>query len=341
MRHYTSRAGDPHRHLHLQVNARVFAAGRWRGLHSVGVVDSIEALNGIGHAAVMCDPEFRAALAAHGYTPRRRHRRDRPARAVRRRVQRPRRPRSPGTSTGTRPSGAASTPARSPARRCGGPGTGGPGPRHGPTRWCPKDGAQLAQRWREELRDLGFTPPTVPSRVHEAMPIGRINRDAVADLALTRLGARRSAWNAADIRGEVERIVAAVDVVAAAGGPARAGRGPHQPRRRRGASRCWPATTCPNTSAHSPHRRSSRSRPTSSPGSRPCRAAGAPLSGRRRRRRTPARPSPAAGGRRRWPAPAAAGRRGRRRGRQDHRPSPPPATCSRCRRVGWWSSPRP
>lgn len=33
VRHYTSRAGDPHRHLHLQVNARVFAAGRWRGLH--------------------------------------------------------------------------------------------------------------------------------------------------------------------------------------------------------------------------------------------------------------------------------------------------------------------
>ncbi len=68
VRHYTSRAGDPHRHLHLQVNARVIAAGRWRGLHSVGVVDSIEAINGIGHAAVMCDPEFRQALAAHGYT---------------------------------------------------------------------------------------------------------------------------------------------------------------------------------------------------------------------------------------------------------------------------------
>ena len=68
VRHYTSRAGDPHRHLHLQINARVFAAGKWRGLHSVGVVDSIEAINGIGHAAVMCDPEFREALAAHGYT---------------------------------------------------------------------------------------------------------------------------------------------------------------------------------------------------------------------------------------------------------------------------------
>src|SRR3954451_1432957 len=41
VRHFTSRAGDPHRHLHLQINARVFAAGAWRGLHSVGVVDSI------------------------------------------------------------------------------------------------------------------------------------------------------------------------------------------------------------------------------------------------------------------------------------------------------------
>ena len=59
VRHYTSRAGDPHRHLHLQVGARVWAAGRWRGLHSVGVVDSIEAVNGIGHAAVACDPGFR------------------------------------------------------------------------------------------------------------------------------------------------------------------------------------------------------------------------------------------------------------------------------------------
>src|SRR4051812_17484728 len=68
VRHYTSRAGDPHRHLHLQINARVFAAGRWRALHTVGVRDFLGAINGIGHAAVACDPQFRAALAAHGYT---------------------------------------------------------------------------------------------------------------------------------------------------------------------------------------------------------------------------------------------------------------------------------
>src|SRR3954453_13954263 len=68
VRHYTSRAGDPHRHLHLQIGARVFAAEQWRGLHTVGVRDFLAAINGIGHAAVACDPQFRAALASHGYT---------------------------------------------------------------------------------------------------------------------------------------------------------------------------------------------------------------------------------------------------------------------------------
>jgi exodeoxyribonuclease V alpha subunit len=68
VRHYTSRAGDPHRHLHLQLGARVFAAEQWRGLHTVGVRDFLAAINGIGHAAVACDPQFRTALAAHGYT---------------------------------------------------------------------------------------------------------------------------------------------------------------------------------------------------------------------------------------------------------------------------------
>ena len=68
VRHYTSRAQDPHRHLHLQLLARVFAAGKWRGLHTVGVRDSLNAINGIGHAAMACDPELNAAFAGHGYT---------------------------------------------------------------------------------------------------------------------------------------------------------------------------------------------------------------------------------------------------------------------------------
>ncbi len=33
-----------------------------------GVRDSLAAINGIGHAAVMTDPQFRAALAGRGFT---------------------------------------------------------------------------------------------------------------------------------------------------------------------------------------------------------------------------------------------------------------------------------
>ncbi len=217
VRHYTSRAGDPHRHLHLQVNARVFAAGRWRGLHSVGVVDSIEAINGIGHAAVACDPEFRRTLAAHGYTL------------------------DPGTGEIAQLApyaGAFSARAAQITRnidryeaawRSEHPDT-EPGPtlrrtwdrrawaQARPDKVVPKDGGELARRWVAELAELGFASltPTVASAAGLGTPIGRVNRDAVADLVLVRLGSRRSSWNAADIRGEVERILAEVDVVTTA-----------------------------------------------------------------------------------------------------------------------------
>jgi exodeoxyribonuclease V alpha subunit len=46
----------------------VWAAGAWRGLHTVGVRDGLDAINGMGHASVMTDPRFRTALADHGYS---------------------------------------------------------------------------------------------------------------------------------------------------------------------------------------------------------------------------------------------------------------------------------
>ncbi|MDP3950572.1 MobF family relaxase [Microbacterium sp.] len=218
VRHYTSRAGDPHRHLHLQINARVFAAGGWRGLHSVGVVDSIEAINGIGHAAVMCDPEFRQALAAHGYTLDRESGEvielapytgafsARAAQITRNidRYEAQWRSEHPGQEPGPALRRTWDRRAWSQAR---------------PDKVVPTDGADLRHRWVAELRELGFTPPRPPKDLAVdgaalGTPIGRVNRDAVVDLVLTRLGARRSSWNAADIRGEVERIVAAVGVVA-------------------------------------------------------------------------------------------------------------------------------
>lgn len=211
VRHYTSRAGDPHLHLHVQINARVFARGAWRGLHSVGVVDSIEALNGFGHAAVMCDPEFRAALAARGYTlddngeiqqlAPYAGRFSQRAAQINRNVDRYEaawRAEHPDQEPGPRLRQTWDRRAWADAR---------------PDKVVPHSGADLVAAWNNELRDLGFTPPTRPV-AEPGLQIGRLNRDVAADLVLTRLGSKRSAWNGPDIRGEAERLIAAVGVVA-------------------------------------------------------------------------------------------------------------------------------
>ena len=212
IRHYTSRAGDPHRHLHLQVNARVWAAGKWRGLHSVGLRDMIEAINGIGHAAVACDPEFRAVLAARGLTmdvetgeieqlaP---YVGEFSARTgqIHRNIDRYEaqwRREHPGEEPGPRLHEAWDRRAWAEAR---------------PDKVAPTDGADLVERWNAELRTLGYHDPTTPA-VLEATQVGRIERDGAADWVISQLGAKRSAWNTADIRGKVEVLLAQTNLVA-------------------------------------------------------------------------------------------------------------------------------
>src|SRR3954471_15867217 len=210
VRHYTSRAGDPHRHLHLQVNARVFAAGKWRGLHTVGVRDSLAAINGIGHAAVATDPQFRAALAAHGY------RLDKTgeirelaeyggpfsARAAQigrnaDRYEREWTQAHPGEHPG-------------PAVRQAWDRRGWAEDR--PDKVTPRPGANVTERWLTELADLGYSHRDIPVDLTTA-PVGGLDRDGAAALVLARLAAARSAWNPADIRGEVEQLIAAEGIV--------------------------------------------------------------------------------------------------------------------------------
>jgi exodeoxyribonuclease V alpha subunit len=212
IRHYTSRAGDPHRHLHLQVNARVFAAGAWRGLHSVGVRDMIEAINGIGHAAVATDPEFRTVLAAHGFTldaetgeveqlapyvgafsarTSQIHRNIDRYEAGWRREHR-------GEQPGPRLREAWDRRAWADAR---------------PDKVVPTNGAELVVRWNDELRALGYRDPAEPVAL-DATQVGWIDRDGAADWAISQLGAKRSAWNAADLRGTVEVLLAQTNLIA-------------------------------------------------------------------------------------------------------------------------------
>jgi exodeoxyribonuclease V alpha subunit len=212
IRHYTSRAGDPHRHLHLQINARVWAAGAWRGLHSVGVRDMIEAINGLGHAAVATDPEFRAAVAARGFTL------DAETGEIEQlapyvgafsartgqihrnidRYEAEWRREHPGEEPGPRLRDAWDRRAWADAR---------------PDKVVPTDGAELVARWNAELRDLGYYDPAAPA-VLEATQVGWIDRDGAADWVISQLGAKRSAWNAADIRGKVEVLLAQANLVA-------------------------------------------------------------------------------------------------------------------------------
>ena len=220
VRHYTSRAGDPHRHLHLQVNARVFAEDKWRGLHTVGARDSLDAINGIGHAAVMCDPDFRAALASHGF------RVDAESGEV---VEL-------ASFTGAF-SARASQIGRNMDRyeaewRAGNPGS-EPGPKlrqswdarawaqARPDKVIPKDGAELTRAWVQELYGLGYRETELPSTASAVVAdavrgVGALDRTGAVETVLSRLGARRSAWNGADVRGEVEQLIARTGLVATA-----------------------------------------------------------------------------------------------------------------------------
>jgi exodeoxyribonuclease V alpha subunit len=211
VRHYTSRAGDPHRHLHLQINARVFAAGKWRGLHTIGVRDSLAAINGIGHAAVATDPQFRTALAAHGYTldgsgeilqlaeyvgPF-------SARALQigrntDRYEREWTVAHPGEQPGPALHQAWDRRAWAEDR---------------PDKVIPRPSADVSERWLGELAALGYRDRDIPVALTPT-PVGGLDRDAAVDVFLTRLAASRSAWNAADIRGEVEQLIAAHGIVA-------------------------------------------------------------------------------------------------------------------------------
>jgi hypothetical protein len=197
------------------------AENTWRGLHTVGVRDCLGAINGIGHAAVMCDPGFRAALAGRGFTL------DTAsgeivelagfvgpfsARAAQigRNVDRFEatwRLAHPGAEPG--PALRRSWDARAWAQ-------------DRPDKVVPKDGADLARRWVQELVGLGYRDPgpaRVPATAGQPVRVGTLDRDGAARDVLVRLGARRSGWNAADVRGEVEQLIAGSGIVC--GAPAR------------------------------------------------------------------------------------------------------------------------
>ncbi|WP_307812339.1 MobF family relaxase [Lacisediminihabitans changchengi] len=66
--HHTSRAGDPHRHIHFQIGTRVWAAGAWRGLDTGALFRQQGAIRALGTAVIAAHPQLAQVLDAHGLT---------------------------------------------------------------------------------------------------------------------------------------------------------------------------------------------------------------------------------------------------------------------------------
>ncbi len=66
--HRTSRAGDPHRHIHMQIGTRVWAAGKWRALDTAAMFKQQGAIRALGAAVIAASPELAEVLDRHGLT---------------------------------------------------------------------------------------------------------------------------------------------------------------------------------------------------------------------------------------------------------------------------------
>lgn len=66
--HRTSRAGDPHRHIHMQIGMRVWAAGKWRGLNGAALFRQQGAIRALGTAVIAAHPDLADVLDRHGLT---------------------------------------------------------------------------------------------------------------------------------------------------------------------------------------------------------------------------------------------------------------------------------
>ena len=82
-----------------------------------------------------------------------------------------------------------------------------------PDKVTPQSGADLTARWRAELGALGYRDANRPVDL-ASTPAGALDRDHAVQRMLAKSAAGRSAWSAADIRGEAEQLIAAAGIVA-------------------------------------------------------------------------------------------------------------------------------
>jgi conjugative relaxase-like TrwC/TraI family protein len=215
VKHLTSREGDPHRHIHLMLNARVMTSdGTWHGLHSAALRQHIGAVNAMGSRILVTDASFRAVLRAEGYTLGEDGEINEARGAValfskraamvvanRERIEATWRAEHLGEEPTQRQRNAwdhhAWTEGRAAKGRAETP-------------------EQLSERVRRELGAAGFDfrPGRWSATVQEhSLSVAQVQRDELAERAVAVLSSERSAWSAAELTAAVEQSVASSGVL--------------------------------------------------------------------------------------------------------------------------------
>ncbi|WFP16593.1 MobF family relaxase [Citricoccus muralis] len=210
--HKTSRAGDPHRHIHFQIGTRVWAGGKWRALTTAALFQQQGAIRALGTAVIAAHPQLADTLAAHGLTldpvsgevtelePFNAAMSKRSAQ-IRRNLQRmevewnqAHPSETPGPALTARMQDAAwafQRPGKKPAD------------------------LKNEQWWQQELRDAGYDPDTLQHRDAVASAsLDDLSVQQVASRALDRCAAAASTWTPHTVREHVTRITTEAGVQA-------------------------------------------------------------------------------------------------------------------------------
>ena len=202
--HKTSRAGDPHRHIHFQIGTRVWAGGAWHGLDTAALFRQQGAIRALGTAVLAAHPRLAVVLDAHGLTL------DPVTGEVAELV--------PWNAVmSKRGAQVARNLARFEAEwEAAHPGQ-EPGPivrsrllAHAWDHERPiKRPSQLGSEtgWLRELQDAGYTPSLPRATVQPARTLDELAVQQVASSALDRCAAAASAWTVHDLQEQVARIL--------------------------------------------------------------------------------------------------------------------------------------
>ncbi|RUP84433.1 MULTISPECIES: MobF family relaxase [unclassified Kocuria] len=211
--HKTSRAGDPHRHIHMQIGTRIFAAGKWRALDTAALFKQQGAIRAMGTAVIAAHPQLAQTLAEHGLTLD-------PVSGEVAELE-------PFNAVMSKRSAQIN---RNLDRLEAEWETAHPGETPGPvvtarmqgTAWAHerpgKKPADLKneQWWQQELADAGYDPESLGRRaVRHPIALGVLPVQEVASRALDRCAAASSAWTPHTVREQVTRIVTEAGMQAA------------------------------------------------------------------------------------------------------------------------------